>query len=231
MNVSLSILIPIYSRYDGLNEQVHRLSDYLSSQFLQHEILLIDNTDTSILPDIVREDGHIKIVRPPSRSSQQRSYFEGFQVSKGDWAFLLDHDVIERNDLIDAMVAHLGGDYAVIRAIRQNRRHQNILRLLGSRVANFVFNLGSANKIRDIGSSLSLYRKEYYKSALEKEYQRFYDFPLFLLTLRPLRIKEVPVDVSGEPTASEYSLWKLTCVFLSMLRLKLRVLSEGLKLF
>lgn len=123
-------------------------------------------------------------------------------------------------ELIDIVLSNIDEKYDVIRTIRNNHRHQNILRYLGSGTANFIFNLFIKNKISDVGSSLSMYKKEYYKSTLDKKYEKFHDFPLFILVVKPATIKEVFVDSSKESIDSEYSLIKLLILFFRMIRLK-----------
>lgn len=187
---------------------------------LKHEIILIDNTKALSLNNAFNQNNYTRILTSNATSLQPSSYIEGFKVSKGDWALLLDYDLIDKSGLIDVIVSNIDERYDVIRAIRNNRRHQHLLRFLGSMTAGFIFNLFNKSKIKDIGSSLSMYKKEYYKSVLDKKYEKFYSFPLFILIARPSNIKEVFIDSSGENTDSEYSLIKLLLLFLKIIRLK-----------
>ncbi len=69
-----------------------------------------------------------------------------------------------------------------------------------------------------------MYRKEYYKSALDKQYERFQAFPLFVLLVKPAKIKEIIIDASKDNANSEYSLIKLSLLFLKIVKLKLNAL-------
>ncbi len=220
MDILLSIIIPIYSKYERLSEKLDSINSYLIAKNLKHEIILIDNTKALSLNNAINKNNYTRILKTNVSSSQPSSYIEGFKVSKGDWALLLDYDLIDRSELIDVVVSSIEERYDVIRTIRNNRRHQHLLRFLGSMTASFVFNLFNKNKIRDIGSSLSMYKKEYYKSVLDKKYERFHNFPLFILIAKPSNIKEVFVDSSRENSDSEYSLIKLLQLFLKIVRLK-----------
>lgn len=218
--MDLSIIIPVYSKYEHLRDKLNTLNSYLIARNLKYEIILIDNTKTLLLNKAINQNNYTRILKSNISSSQPSSYIEGFKVSKGDWALLLDYDLIDRSELIDVMVSNIDERYDVIRTIRNNRRHQYLLRYLGSKTASFVFNLFNKNIIRDIGSSLSLYKKEYYKSVLDKKYEKYHNFPLFILIAKPSNIKEVFVDSLGDNTDSEYSLIKLLQLFFKIIRLK-----------
>ena len=218
--MDISIIIPVYSKYELLGEKLDSLNSYLTAKCLKHEIILIDNTKALSLNNAINQNNYTRILKSNICSSQPRSYIEGFKASKGDWALVLDYDLIDRSELINVVVSNIGERYDVIRTIRNNRMYQHFFRHLGSMTSNFIFNLLNKNKIMDIGSSLSMYKKEYYKSVLDKKYEKFHDFPLFILIAKPPNIKEVFVDSSGENTDSEYSLIKLLQLFLKIVRLK-----------
>lgn len=220
MGILLSIIIPIYSKYERLSAKLDSLNSFLTAKNLKHEIILIDNTKALSLNNAINKNDYTSILKTNVSSSQPSSYIEGFKVAKGDWALLLDYDLIDRSELIDVIVSNIEEKYDVIRTVRNKRRRQHLLRFFGSWTANFIFNLFNKNKIRDIGSSLSMYKKEYYKSVLDKKYEKFHNFPLFFLIAKPSNIKEVFVDSSGENTDSEYSLIKLLLLFLKIIRLK-----------
>ena len=73
MDESISIVAPIYTKHERLQEELGALCGHLRSQGATFEILLLDNTIDSTLNTVVSEREHIKIIQTTG-SSQQSAY-------------------------------------------------------------------------------------------------------------------------------------------------------------
>lgn len=226
----ISVIVPICRRYLEIDKKVARLADYLSSKKCVFEIILIDNRRDGIdKPILAKERPDVRTIRPSSEEgrSQSNSYICGFEAAEGDWSVIMDEDHLGDRNAIDRIMVSLDDNYDAIRTYRIRRGYDSPLRYLGSKGVNFFFNFGNRKKLKDIGSSLSAYKKKYYKKAIDKKFEHLHAFLPFLIVLFPSKVKEVPIDMNYKHKRSEYRLRDLLMLFGKILRIKLRFGRRG----
>jgi glycosyltransferase involved in cell wall biosynthesis len=184
---------PVYDEEDNLRPLVLSV----------HEALQDLGTWELILVDDGSRDGSAALIRALAEEDQRvvGAFFEqncgqtaamgvGLQLARGDIIVTLDADLQNDPADIPGMLAVLADHDAVV-GYRQ-KRNDNWLRRISSRIANRVRNWISRDSIRDTGCSLKLFRAEAIQSLpLFEGLHRF--FPT-LLRYHGFSVLEHPVS-------------------------------------
>jgi len=161
---NFSIIIPAYNEGNNLNLLLDEiLKNCKLINF--YEIIIIDdksNDDTQkILQD--RNEKNLNIITNNHNEGQSFSIYKGIKASKYDNIITLDADL--QNDPKD--IPHLVSLYSLnkntklVSGIRKNRK-DNLLKILSSKVANFVRSIILKDKCPDTGCSLKVFDKNYF---------------------------------------------------------------------
>ena len=157
---ALSIIIPIYNEEDNIHPQWAALREALAAIDESCEFLFVDDgsTDTSSVKlfEIAATDPRIRILQLSPNTGQSAAFEAGFQASKGKWVVTMDGDLQNDPQDILTLLSHRGESDAIC-GIRE-RRHDNWIRRVSSRVGNGVRNLITKEEITDTGCSLKILR-------------------------------------------------------------------------
>ena len=130
----------------------------------------------------------------------------GFAAARGEVAVTLDADLQDEPEDIAKLLARLGaGDCEAVCGWRE-KRHDNWLRRVSSRIANGVRNWVSGDDIIDTGCTLKVYRTEYLRKI--KMFKGAHRFLPTLLKMEGARVEQLPVRHHPRAAGrSKYGVW------------------------
>ena len=206
----LSVIIPALDEEESLPFLLDELYENLDKTGISYEILIIDDGSKLSVSSILEENKNLKIYRNKFTKGQSHALLLGIENSNYEYIATLDADGQNPPyEIINLMNAfnESEGKYDVIAGYRKDRKDK-FFRSLYSKIGNFLIKLFLNSKIKDLGCSLKLFRKE-----LMEDINFTGDIHRVILTLfeyRSYQIKQIPVDhkerVYGE---TKYGLGRL----------------------
>lgn len=199
-----------------LTEGIFSVMRNLNEEF---EVVLIDDGSTDNSLAVM---GNLRVIYPQIRVikfdrnyGQSAAFDRGFKAAKGDIIVTLDADL--QNDPNDIpMLLEKLRDCDMVHGWRRKRRDP-LLKLISSKIANYIRNKLSGDNIKDTGCSLKAYKKECLGNL--KLYNGMHRFLPTLVKLEGFRIAEM--EVSHHPRKygkSKYNMRKrLIWPFLDLL--------------
>jgi dolichol-phosphate mannosyltransferase len=158
----ISLVIPVYNEEDNIKDLSAELREVLPALGRSYEIIFVDDgsRDRSfeILQEAASQDPQIRIIRFEKNTGQTAAFDAGFKAARGDIVVTMDADL--QNDPHD--IPHLLekiGEFDVVCGWRHQRRDPWI-KIVSSKIANFVRNKLSQEEIADTGCSLKAYKRE-----------------------------------------------------------------------
>ena len=191
--MEFSLVIPVYNERDNLPVLHGEITNVLKSIGDAYEILFVDDGSTdgsdSVLRGLRASDPRVRVVTIARNAGQSAAMDAGFKSARGDVVVTLDADLQNDPADIPRLLEALSGWDAVV-GVRQ-KRQDNVVRRVSSKVANYVRNRLSDETITDTGCSLKAFRR----TALSRLvlYNGMHRFLPTLLKMEGFRVKEVPV--------------------------------------
>ena len=209
VNKMLSLVIPIFNEEDSiiiLNEKILKaLKGY------NFEIIYVDDSSSDssreVIKSIIRKK--VILVELSKNYGQSLALAAGFDIAKGDYIITLDGDLQnDPNDILPMLNKAVEGDWDIVTGIRVKRK-DSIIKIIPSRIANFIIRTLTRLNISDQGCALKVFKKETAKSLnLYGEMHRFINLVAYL---DGARITEVPVR--HNPRKFGYSKYGLGRIF------------------
>lgn len=190
-NPFLSIVIPVYNEEDNVQLLSEKVAEALVDY--QYELILVDDgsTDETRIRAKQIKDDNLVFIELKRNYGQSLALAAGIDQAIGDYIITLDGDL--QNDPLDIpmMINKLEeGDFDVVTGIRQKRK-DNFVRTIPSKIANFMVRKATKMDIKDNGCALKVFTKETAKDLnLYGEMHRFINL---LAYLNGARIAQVPV--------------------------------------
>ncbi len=190
----ISVVVPVYNEEESLVTLVEEIQAALKKIPRPAEMIFVDDgsTDRSVevLENLRREDGRIRIIRFKSNAGQSAAFEAGFRAVRGEVIATLDADL--QNDPADIpTLLEMIGDYDVICGWRKDRQDPWI-RLVSTKVANFVRNMVSREDYHDSACSLRVFRADCLDRV--KLFNGSHRFLSTLMSMEGFRVCEVPVN-------------------------------------
>jgi glycosyltransferase involved in cell wall biosynthesis len=194
--VEISIVIPIRNEIDNIAGLADELERVMTGMNASWECIWIDDgsTDGSLQAMEALASAHdahryVSFAQPAGQSA---ALFEGFKAARGEIIVTMDgdgqndpHDIPKLLGLLNSQSVDLVNGY------RQKRR-DNLVRQLASRVANGFRNLTTGRTVRDVGCSTRAFRKPCV--ALLPPFKGMHRFLPTLIGMQGYRYTEVPVN-------------------------------------
>ena len=205
----LSLVIPIFNEEDSiiiLNEKIFKaLKGY------NFEIIYVDDSSSDSSREVIKSINRKKVilVELSKNYGQSLALAAGFDIAKGDYIITLDGDLQnDPNDILPMLNKAVEGDWDIVTGIRVKRK-DSIIKIIPSRIANFIIRTLTRLNISDQGCALKVFKKETAKSLnLYGEMHRFINLAAYL---DGARITEVPVR--HNPRKFGYSKYGLGRIF------------------
>ncbi len=191
--IDLSIVIPVYNERDNLAPLLAEISAVMRGLGRAYEVVFVDDGSTDGSDRVLRElratHSQVRVVTFARNAGQTAAMDAGFRRARGDVVVTLDADLQNDPADIPRILADLEGWDAVVGV--RTRRRDNLVRRVSSKVANYVRNRLSDERIADTGCSLKAYRR----AALQKLvlYSGMHRFLPTLLKMEGYRVRETEV--------------------------------------
>lgn len=218
----LSVIIPVYNEEDNLTpltQSLFKIMHHLKQGF---EVIFVDDGSTdkslSTLQNLQKTYPQIRIIKFERNRGQTTAFDCGFKVAKGDVIVTMDADLQNDPRDIPKLIEALKTSDMVYGW--RKKRQDPYLKLLASKIANFIRNRLTGEDIKDVGCSLKAYKKECLHNL--KLYNGMHRFLPTLVKLEGFKVKEI--EVSHHPRKygkSKYNIRKrLIWPFLDLLAVR-----------
>jgi dolichol-phosphate mannosyltransferase len=157
-----SIVIPVYNEEENIKPLIAELRGVLPALGGSYEIIFVDDgsRDRSfeILLEAASQDPQIRIIRFKKNAGQTAAFDAGFKATQGDIVVTMDADLQNDPHDIPRLVEKIG-EFDIVCGWRHQRKDPWI-KIVSSKIANFVRNKLSEEEIVDTGCSLKAYKRE-----------------------------------------------------------------------
>lgn len=204
MNPEISIVIPVFNEEENISRLSSAIHTAMSDIMHPYECIFVDDgsTDESYkeMKEVcVKYDNYkttklinnydFRIVRLKRNSGQTAALVAGFRAAKGKYIVMIDADLQNDPTDIPLLFENIDG-YDMIYGWRFERQDP-LIKLVSSKVANYVRNKLTGENIKDTGCSLKLFRRECLDKI--KLYNGMHRFLPTLFTMEGFSVKEVKV--------------------------------------
>ena len=193
--MTISVTIPVFNEKANLRPLSAQLIPVLESLGLPWEVVFVNDGSTdgsaTVLDELAAGDKRIKVIHFRRNAGQTAAMMAGFEHARGDIIVPMDADL--QNDPLDIplLLGKLDEGYDVCSGWRKNRHDNALMRILPSRIANWLISKVSGVQLHDYGCSLKAYRRDVIKGVrLYGEMHRF--IPIYASWLGA-KVAEVPV--------------------------------------
>jgi len=189
----LSIVIPVKNERDNIQPLVREVASAMQILAQQYEIIFIDDgsTDGSLdeMIKMKKEFSQIRILKFDKNYGQTSALDAGFRNARGEIIAILDGDMQSDPDDILKLLPILK-DCDMVCGIRQ-KRQDNFIRKISSKIANSVRNKFTNEDIIDTGCPLKVFKKECFNKI--KLFTGLHRFLPTIVKLEGYKVKQVPV--------------------------------------
>jgi glycosyltransferase involved in cell wall biosynthesis len=144
----VSVVLSFRNEADNIPTLISRLAAMFAGQDVDYELVFVndDSTDAS-LDTLLKErerNPRVVIVNLSRRFGVAEGVLAGMAASRGDAAVYMDADLQDPPEVIPAMLAKWKSGADVVHTVRTHRRGEHPLKMLATRWAYRVIQLGSA---------------------------------------------------------------------------------------
>jgi dolichol-phosphate mannosyltransferase len=190
----VSVVIPVFNEEENLRPLTAELVNVLDSLHKSWEIIFINDGSTDGSSLVLRELGTsfpcLRIITFKRNCGQTAAFDAGFKAAAGEVIITMDADLQNDPSDIPRLLEKMG-DYDAACGWR-HRRNDPFIKLISSRIANYVRNKLSDEDIKDVGCSLKAFKASYVKKL--KLYSGMHRFFPTLIKMEGGRVVEVKVN-------------------------------------
>ncbi|MBN2124211.1 MAG: glycosyltransferase family 2 protein [Deltaproteobacteria bacterium] len=176
--MKLSILLPIHNEEENISALYERLTATLEGLSLPFEIIMVNDgsqdRSEEILDELGQKDARLKVIHFRRNYGQTAAIMAGIDHCSGEVIIPMDGD--NQNDPADIprLLDKIREGYDVVSGWRQHRKDGRFLRILPSRIANWIISWISGVRLHDYGCTMKAYRRDVIKDVrLYGEMHRF----------------------------------------------------------
>ncbi len=221
MPVKYSIVVPAHNEEENvrpLHDAVKKVMDAVG----EWELIMVDDGSTDrtgeIISQLAGQDPRVKLIQFRKKFGQTAGWSAGFDHAAGEVVIVLDADLQNDPEDIPKLLAKLEEGYDVVSGWRQKRKDNQLL-MLGSRIGNSLRRWVTGEKIHDHGCSLKVYRREALQDL--ELYGEMHRYITALLAWKGFKVGEAPVRHHPRQSGqTKYSIKKKLKGFLDLLVVK-----------
>lgn len=185
-----TVIAPVYCEEESLVE----LADRVVATFAEmgesdsFELLLVDDGSTDgtarVIHQLEEARPYIRSVTLRRNCGKSMALMAGFEHAAGSFVFTMDGDLQDNPEDMPALLNKLGEGFDMVTGWRQRRQDQ-IVRRLGSRLFNWVVARTTGLRLHDLNCGFKLYRQEVIKSLVVfGQYHRYIPLQAHLIGYR-----------------------------------------------
>jgi glycosyltransferase involved in cell wall biosynthesis len=215
----LSVILPICNEVDNLGPLMNEIALALDPINRSYEVLMVDDGSTdgsrAEIKRLANQYPNLRGLLFRANRGQTAAFDAGFREARGSIIVTMDAD--RQNDPKDIlpMLKFIDEGYDFVAGWRKQRQDGFLLRRLPSLIANWIIRRVTKTKIRDLGCSLKMYRKE-----ITDELRLYGEMHRFIGPLcEMLGAKVAEVETHHRPRVAGVSKYNLSRTFKVMMDL------------
>lgn len=207
----LSLVIPCHNEVENLRALVAGIRAAVEPLGIPYEIIITDDASQDgswpVLLELAKADPRIRIQRLASRSGQSAALWAGLKEARAPQIATMDSDLQNDPQDLPRLLAALNQfDCACGTRIASRSRGDSALRILSSRIANWVRNRLSGETISDAGCCYRAFKRECLADL--KFFKGMHRFLPTLIKLEGFTVTEIPVRHQARRAGqSHYGIW------------------------
>jgi dolichol-phosphate mannosyltransferase len=158
----ISVVIPVYNEQENVKPLIAELHEVLQGIQEVSEIIFVDDGSRdrsfALLKEAASRDPRIRVIRFRKNAGQTAAFDAGFKAAQGTIIVTMDADLQNDPHDIPRLLEKIGR-FDVVCGWR-HKRNDPWIRIISSKIANFVRNKLSEEEIVDTGCSLKAFRRE-----------------------------------------------------------------------
>src|ERR1051325_1717321 len=221
----LSLVIPCFNEEGNLPELIRAIREALGALPLSYEVVITDDCsrDNSwkLLKQFAASDPRIRVQKLNRNSGESAASWAGMKAARGRYIVTLDADLqTDPHDLQKFVEALKGYDCVCGTRVKVRAEGDNFVRVASSRIANWVRNKLSGERITDAGCTYRAFKRECIENL--KFFKGMHRFLPTLFKIEGFTVTEIAV--SNNPRfagQSHYGVWnRLFASFYDMLAVR-----------
>ena len=218
--MKLSIILPIYNEVENIPQLFREIEEAINPLQIQYEVLAVNDCSKDgsleLLEEMSKTKKYLKVISFFTNSGQTAAFDAGFKNASGEIIVTMDSDLQNDPRDIPKMLKLIEDGHDYVTGWREKRKDGFVLRLLPSKIANFIIRKVTKTKLKDLGCSLKVYRKSVVDQL--NLYGEMHRFIGVLIESMGVRVAQVPVNhrarIAGE---SKYGINRTFKVVLDLL--------------
>jgi glycosyltransferase involved in cell wall biosynthesis len=208
----LSICVPVYNEVDNLPLLHEAIAKVFDANNIDGEIILVDDASKDgswqAIEKLVAKDARVRGLKFQHNCGETAASDAGLRAARGTYVMTMDADLQNDPQDIPKFLEALAQGHDCICGTRVANRGKgdNIVKVISSRIANWVRNKLSDEQISDAGCTYRAFKRECVPKL--KLYRGLHRFIPTLLKMEGYTVAEIPVTnnprIHGE---SKYGVW------------------------
>lgn len=132
MSVWYSVVVPVFNEEEVVEECFHRLTDVMSSQDSEYELIFVDDGSRDrtleILENFAKSDSRLKILSFSRNFGHQAAISAGMDYASGKAIIIIDADLQDPPEVIPEMIEKWKEGYDVVYGKRQRRNGESVFK-------------------------------------------------------------------------------------------------------
>ena len=166
--MDLSIVISAYNEAESLPELFQRISEVLSAEKVEYELVVIDDGSTDSTWKVIKESSEKYPIRAVSfrrNYGKSAALFCGFDMALGDFVMTMDADLQDSPEEIPDMIQMIKeGGYDIVSGWKKKRYDSKLAKNIPSKIYNATARKVTGIKLHDMNCGLKIYRNEVVKN-------------------------------------------------------------------
>jgi glycosyltransferase involved in cell wall biosynthesis len=163
--MDIAVILPICNERENLRALLEEIERALGPTGYSFEVIAVDDGSTDgsadLLRDLASDKRYLKLIVFRQNYGQSAAFDAGFRAATAKWIVTMDADLQNDPADIPRMIELMERDHLdFVAGNRGDRKDGFVLRKLPSRAANLLIRTVTGTKLRDLGCSLKLYRRE-----------------------------------------------------------------------
>ena len=160
----ISIIIPVYNESDSILQLIIETEKFLKSK-IEYELIIVDDGSVDETVNILNKSKkNIKLISNKKNLGQSKSLLNGIKNSSYDTVVTMDGDGQNNpSDIFSMIKLFFENNCDLVSGIRLKRR-DNLIKIISSRIANFVRSKYLNDECKDTGCALKVFKKNIFLS-------------------------------------------------------------------
>lgn len=207
----LSFVIPCHNEEGNLRPLVAAINEAVAPLKLSHEIVIVDDfssdTSWSVLKELAAGDPHVVGLKFAYNCGQSAAMFAGMKAARGKYIITLDADLQnDPRDIPRFLEALKNVDCVCGTRVEARSQGDGLVRIVSSRIANWVRNRLSGETISDAGCCFRAFKRECVADL--KFFKGMHRFLPTLFKIDGYTVAEIPIRHNQRASGqAHYGVW------------------------